>query len=1044
MTLTDLSVRRPVLATVMSMVLVIFGAFAFDQLTVREYPDIDKPVISINTTYRGASARVVETRVTQILEDSISGIAGIDTINSTSREESSSISIEFSNTRDIDSAANDVRDRVSRAISNLPDDSGIPQVAKADSDARAIIWVVLTSDRMNQLELTDYAERYLIDSFSTVSGVASVRVGAGRRYAMRIWLDVSAMAARGITAQDVESALSNQHVEIPSGRIESINREISVRTDSALRTPEEFRNVVIKRGSRGYLVRLGEIADVALGPQDVRSELRANGESAIGLGIVKQSKANTLDVADGVANQVSRLKPTLPQSMNLDVSYDQSIFVRQSIKEVFIALSIALVLVVGVIFIFLRSLSATLIPAIVIPVSVVASFIVLAALGYSINVLTLLAYVLAIGLVVDDAIVVLENIHRRIENGEPPLLAAVRGGRQITFAVVATTAVLVAVFVPISFMEGNTGRLFREFGVAVAVAVIMSSAVALSLVPMLSARLLPAKGQSVGLYRLTEPGFAVMHRIYRWILMRCLNVPLVILAVGLGISGIAYELMRELPREFVPVEDRGMIFIPVSAPEGASLEYTRRYVLDIEKALLPLRDRGDAERIFTILAPSFGRPGQVNSAFSAVRLTDWSDRKLSQQQIVAEIAPKLAAVPGVRAFPINPASLGQRSFSAPIQMVLGGPTYEKLAEWSNRIVERIRADNPNLLNVNADYTETRPELKVTIYRDRASELGISIEEVGRTLEMLLGARFVTTFIHGGKEYNVIIQSRAEDRETPQDLHRIYVRSQTSGELIALSNLINFEAVASASELKRVDRLRAITISASLAPGYPMGDAVAFLDQVASEVMPHEARVSYKGESREYKRSSTSIYTTFGLALLIVFLVLAAQFESFIHPLIIMLVVPLAVTGAFGAMMLSDLSINIYTQIGIIMLIGLIAKNSILIVEFANQLRDRGESIHAAISAAALARLRPILMTTIATAFGAMPLAFSSGAGSEARVSLGIVIIGGVGFATLLSLFVVPVLYSVLARFTHPSGRIARRLSALELEHTTSVVTPVTD
>ena len=1040
MILSDVSIRRPVLATVLSAVLLIFGLFAFDQLTVREYPDIDKPVVSVNTTYRGASSQIIETQVTQIIEEAIAGIEGIDTITSNSREESSSVSIEFKINRDIDGAANDVRDRVARAIGRLPEEAEIPRVAKTDSDARAIIWVAMTSDRLSQLELTDYAERFLVDPLSTVSGVARVRVGAGRRYAMRIWLDAAAMAARELTAQDVETALRRQNVELPSGRIESIRREVSVRTESALKTPEEFRDVVVKQGN-DYLVRLGEIARVELGPEDVRSELRANGQNAVGLGIVKQSKANTLDVANGIADEVERLRPTLPEGMALDVSYDQSIFIRQSIQEVFVAIGIALTLVLAVIFVFLRSFRATLIPVMAIPVSVIASFMVLAALGYSINVLTLLAMVLAIGLVVDDAIVVLENIHRRIERGEPPLLAAVRGARQIAFAVIATTIVLVAVFVPISFMEGNTGRLFREFGIAVAAAVIFSSLVALTLTPMMCSKLLrPAREEAV-LYRLTEIGFAAMHRGYGWLVARSLNMPIVVLAIGIAVSGLAYELFQRLPREFAPVEDRGVIFIPISAPEGASLEYTRRYVLEIEEALQPLRDRGDAVRIFTILAPSFGRPGQVNSAFSLVRLKDWGDREISQQAVVGEIFPKLLAVPGVRAYAINPASLGQRFFSAPIQMVIGGPTYEVLAEWGGRIVDRTRAENPSLINVDLDYKETRPELKVEIDRNRAGDLGISIEEIGRTLEVLLGARFVTTFVRGGKEYNVVLQARAEDRANPDDLHRLYVRSQTTGRLIPLSNLVTFEEAAGARELKRVDRLRAVTVSASLAPGYPIGDAVAYLDQVAADVMPPEARVTYQGESREFKRSTTALYVTFGLALLIVFLALAAQFESFMHPLIIMLAVPLAVTGAFGAMLLTDLSLNVYTQIGIIMLIGLIAKNSILIVEFANQLRDRGYDIRSAVSEAAVTRLRPILMTTIATAFGAMPLALASGAGAESRRALGIVIIGGISVATLLSLFLVPVLYFLLARFTKPSGHIARRLSAMEVEHGEFVAAP---
>jgi multidrug efflux pump len=999
---------------------------------VREYPDIDPPVVSVNTTYRGASAQIIETQVTQIVEDAVAGIEGIKTIESTSREESSSVSITFHLSRDIDSAANDVRDRVARIVGRLPEETDVPRVAKTEADARPIMWVAMTSDRMDGLELTDYAERFLVDRLSIVAGVASIRIGAQRRYAMRIWLDKRAMAARELTVQDIEEALRRQNVELPSGRIESLQREFGVRTESALKTPAEFRKIVVREGE-GYLVRLGEVARIELGAEDDRSELRANGRNAIGLGIVKQSKANTLDVANGIREVVDLLRPTLPEGMSLDVSYDQSLFISQSIHEVFVALSIAFSLVVGVIFVFLRSLRATLIPVMAIPVSIIAAITVLAALDYSVNVLTLLALVLSIGLVVDDAIVVLENVHRRIEEGEPPLLASLRGTRQIAFAVIATTLVLVAVFIPISFLEGNTGRLFREFGVAVAAAVLFSSLVALSLTPMMCSKLLRTARDEGLLYRLTEPLFVGLRVGYRWLLERALGMPIVVIALGIAVSGVAYNLFQALPTEFAPTEDRGIIFIPITAPDGSSLEYTRRYVLEIEKELLPLVDQGIAVRVFTILAPGFGRPGQVNSAFSFLRLRHWNEREVKQQEVTRRIFPMLLSKPGVRAYAINPPSLGQRGFSAPVQMALGGPSYEVLAEWRDRVLARAR-DNPRLLNVNSDYEETRPELNIEIDRNRAADLGVSIADIGRTLETMLGARFVTTFSGAGKEYNVVVQARPEDRATPGDLSNMYVRSTTSGRLIPLANLVGYREGSGARQLNRVDRLRAITISASIAPGYTIGEAVAFLEQVGREELPQEARVSWKGVSREYKESSTALYFTFGMALLIVFLVLAAQFESFIHPLIIILAVPLAITGALASMLWAGLSINVYTQIGMIMLIGLIAKNGILIVEFANQLRDRGQDIYTAVRDASAVRLRPILMTTIATIFGAMPLAMASGAGAEAREALGIVIIGGVAFASLLSLFAVPVLYLVFARFTKPTGFIERRLSAMEAEH----------
>ncbi len=1037
MILSDIAVKRPVLATVMSLVLVIFGLFSYRELAVREYPDVDPPIVSVSTTYKGASAAIIESQVTQVLEDAVAGISGIKTINSTSREESSSISVEFDLAREIEAAAADVRDRVARFVRRLPDEADNPRIAKSEADARAIMWIALTSDRLDGLQLTDFAERFLVDRLSIVPGVASVRIGAARRYAMRVWLDKRAMAARNVTVMDVEQAIRRQNVELPSGRIESEQREFSVRTDSALKRPEEFRDIVIREAD-GYLVRLGEVAAVEIGAESERSELRANGRNAVGLGIVRQSKSNTLEVANGVKEVVAVLRDTLPEGVYLDVSYDQSIYISQSIKEVFIALSIAMALVVGVIFVFLRSFRATMIPAVAIPVSIIASMSVLAALGYSVNVLTLLALVLAIGLVVDDAIVVLENIHRRIEEGEPPLLGSLRGARQIGFAVIATTVVLVAVFVPISFLEGNTGRLFREFGVAVAAAVMVSSFVALTLTPMMCSKLLkPPKDEGL-LYRLSEWLFEAMTALYRRLLGWTLKIPLVIVAAAVAVSGIAYVLFGKLPQELAPTEDRGVFFVSITGPEGASLENTRRYVLEIEGLLQPLLDQGIAQRVFTIVAPGFGRPGQVNRAFSFVRLKNWDERSVSQQDVVRGVFGKLMGVPGVRAFAINPPSLGQRRFNEAIQMVIGGPDYGILQQWSQRLADAARKDK-RLFNISTDYRETRPELRVAIDRDRAAGMGVSIEEVGRTLETLLGSRTAGTFDQDGKLYNVIMRARPEDRNTPDDLSNIHVRSGTTNRLLPLANFVKFRESVGARELKRVDRLRAVTVSASISPGTTIGEATTLLEDLGAHELPAEARITWKGQSREFKDSSAALYFTFGMALLIVFLALAAQFESFIHPLIIMVAVPLAVTGALAAMLVHGLSLNVYSQIGIIMLIGLTAKNAILIVEFANQLRDAGYGLVEATIEASVTRLRPILMTTISTALGALPLALASGAGAESRETIGIVIIGGISFSTVLSLFVVPVFYLLLARFTKPAGFIARRLSDMEADYRQRVV-----
>ncbi len=1028
MVLSDVSIKRPVFATVISLLLVVLGLAAFMRLSVREYPAIDPPIVSIVTVYKGASNDVVESRITELVESTVAGIEGVKTITSNSREERSQVVIEFRVGRDVDAAAADVRDRIGRIMARLPDTADLPVITKVDSDARAIVWFTLASDKLNQMEMTDYARRYIVDRLSIVPGVASVFISGERRFAMRIWVDRQAISARSLTVEDIETAIKRQNVDLPGGRIESTQREFTVKTNSRLSTPDEFRKIIVAtRG--GYQIRLGEVAKVEVAPEDDRSEMRANGRGAIGIGVLRQSTANTLSVADGAKAEMEVLRKAMPPEIDVLVGYDESIFIRQSINEVFHALFVGMGLVILVIFLFLRSVRATLIPAVSIPVSIIGSFTVLAALGFSINVLTLLALVLAIGIVVDDAIVVLENIHRRIEEGEPPLLAAMRGARQIAFAVIATTLTLMAVFVPISFMEGNTGRLFTEFGIALAASVLFSGLVALSLSPMMCSKWLRSHESEGWFYRITEHVFTGMNAAYRWMLVRALGAPLIVLAIGLVVSGVAYGLWRDLPKEFAPVEDRGVIIVQVSSPEGASLAYTRQQVQEIEKHLFKLLEEGQAYVVMGNIAPGFQRPAPVNTANVFVRLKSWSERTRAQQDMARELAPKISAIPGVRATVINPASLGQRGIQQPIQFVIGGSDYETLRDWRNRIMERAGRDS-RFLSLDSNYKENKPELRVRIDRSKAADLGVSVEQVGRTLEIMFGSREVNTYVERGEEYKVIVQARAEDRATPRDLANIFVRGG-AGQLIPLSNLVSFVEAAGPQELNRVDRLRSITISASLAPGFTMAEALETLENIVAQELPPEVRISYQGQSREFKESSSSLYITFGLALIIVFLVLAAQFESWIHPLIIMLAVPLAVTGGLLALVLTGISLNIYSQIGMILLIGLMAKNGILIVEFANQLRDEGKSIHEAVLEASVVRLRPILMTSIATVCGAVPLAIATGAGAESRSAIGWVIIGGVSFATVMTSFIIPCLYLLLARFTKPISAIAQRLATLE-------------
>ncbi|WP_404366187.1 efflux RND transporter permease subunit [Marinobacter sp.] len=1024
MILSDISIKRPVFATVISLLIVVFGLAALFGLPVREYPDIDPPQVSISTDYTGAAAEVVDTQITQLVEGAISGIEGIRSIESSTEQGESRTSIEFSTSRDVDIAANDVRDAVARVADQLPEAADSPRIQKADSDARPMMWVTLRSDVWDSAELSDFAERVLSDRLSVLDGVASVRIGGERRYAIRVWLDQDRLASRNITVAEVEQALRANNVELPAGTIESRSRDFTVRAEGRLSTVEEFRDLVVRRDGN-ELLRLGEVASVQMGVESDTSRLRANGVTAIGMGIIRQSKSNTVAVSDAVQAELVRIRQNLPPEVTIAESYDESIFIRASIREVMITLGISVSLVILVIFMFLRSWRATLIPAVTIPVAIIGAFIGLGALGFSINVLTLLAIILAIGLVVDDAIVMLENIQRRIDDGEPPLLASFRGAKQVAFAVIATTLTLVAVFVPISFMGGNVGRLFGEFGFTLATAVVVSSLVALTLAPMLCSKWLrhsPESAEGHRLWAASERVLNGLNRGYERMLRFSLRQPGLLL--GLGVAGmvIAVVIFPRLPQELAPTEDRGVIIMPASAPRGSTAEYTDYHVRKIEERLLPYIDAGVADRLISIV----GFREEADRGFLIMGLVPWQDRDVRQQAIADELYPKLAEVPGVRSVAVNPAGLGQRGFSQPIEFVIGGPDYGTVQRWSQEILEQAKS-NPNLRNLETDFELTRPELRVSIDRQRAADLDVTVQDVGLTLQTMLASRQVTTFLDRGREYDVIVQARDADRASPGDLGQIFLRPRVGGELVPLQALVDVAEIGANPDLRRIDRLPAVVISGSLAPGYDLGAALEYLNGLTVDYLPAEARVSYKGLSREFEESSSAIYVTFGLAFLIVFLVLAAQFESWIHPMIIMLSVPLAVTGALIALLLTGISLNIYSQIGIIMLLGLMAKNGILIVEFANQLRDRGHSVHDAILEGAILRFRPVLMTTISTIFGAIPLVIATGAGAESRASIGVVVLGGLIFATTLTLFIIPVLYNLLARFAKSTNSVQQAL-----------------
>ena len=1028
MILSDQSVRRPVFASVISLLLVILGLAAMMNLPVRQYPDVESPVVSIDTRYRGASAEVVETKVTQVIEDRVAGIEGIVKLTSSSRDERSDIRIEFDLGRDVDAAANDIRDRVSRVLDQLPTEADPPEIAKADNSTQAVMFLNLTSDRMNGLEITDYADRYLVDRFSTVPGVARVNISGARRYAMRIWLDRQSLAARGLTVLDIENALRSENVELPAGRLESESREFTLRTDTGFNTEGDFKSLVVGRGADGQLVRLGEVADVRIGAENERSIARANGESAVSLAIEQLSKANSVLVSRAVRDEVLALADELPEGMVLSVNYDRAEFIEASMNEVYKALAVALLLVLVVIYFFLGSFRATLIPAIVVPISVVSTFIVMGAMGYTVNILTLLGLVLAIGLVVDDAIVVLENIYRRIEEGQKPLLAALDGSKEIGFAVVATTLVLIAVFVPLSYIEGDVGRLFREFGITLAAAVLFSSLVALTLTPMLCSKILRGRELRSGLPAKVDQFFMWLRKHYQRLLERVIEWPKVMLSLVVIITGLAILLSQSLPTEYAPNEDRGAFFVSLRAPEGATLETMDRSTRQLEEILATQVGEGKPIKRYLTRLPGWGSSA-VNSSLMIVLLTHWDDREQTDQEIASWLRSETGAIPGARIFPRTPRALGIRGGGSPVQLVLGGPDYEQLKEWRDKMLIAMQ-DIPELQNSDSDFQERKPQMKINVDRNRAATLGVSLSNVGRTLETMLGSRTVTTYVDRGREYNVILQGADADRSSTDDLSNLYVRSSQTNQLVPLSNLVVVTEMAGPSQLKRFDRMRSITVSASLAEGARLGDAIEKLYQVAQDTLPASARISWDGESEEYLNSGSSLYLTFALALLIVFLVLSAQFESFINPMIILVTVPLALTGALLGLWAYGSSINVFSQIGAILLIGLSAKNGVLIVEFANQLRDRGMRFREAVVEAASVRLRPILMTSACTTFGALPLLLGTGAGAEARQPIGIVVVYGVTISAVLTLFVVPALYVLFARSTSSPQHVSRVIERL--------------
>lgn len=1037
MVLSDISIKRPVLATVMNLVIVIFGIIAFQELSLRGYPNIDPPVISVETKYPGASANVVESKITQLLEDQLAGVEGLRVISSESKEAVSQISLEFSLDRNIDAAANDVREAVNRVLDRLPEDSKPPQVIKSDADSAVIVWFTASSTQLSQLELSDYVDRHITDRFKVIDGVSRVQNWGERRYVMRITLDSTAMAARGISANQIETILRNENVELPAGKIESADREFTIRVTRPYNTPEEFGDIVVARGKstsnqEGHLVKLKEVAQVEIAAHNERSLFRgvlhqgSPGENLVGIGLVKQSSANTVDVVRSARKIAEEIQKGLPGDIKLRVTYDTAVFLERSVEEVYITIGFSLILVILVIYFFLGSWRATLIPAITVPASLAGACIVAWFLGFSINILTLMACVLAIGLVVDDAIVVLENIHRRIEQGQKPLLAALHGSREVAFAVVATALVLVAVFTPIVFMEGNISRLFGEFSLTLAAAVAFSAFVALTLCAMLCSRLLKEKTTETSRKTSFERGFQRCEKIYQEKIATLTQKPKLAMMV-LALSSLLVLLyFYKIPREFDPGEDRGIFLLIVQSPEGASFEFTQNVTMEVERRMQIKMQEGDIDHMLFRI-PGF--KGGVSSGLGLIMLTAWEDREKSADQIMMETQALLADIPGVHIFTFMRKPLAVAS-GQPLEVVIGGDTYEELSEWSNTLLKAVY-ENPKILRPIVDLRETQPQLQVRIDRQRAADLGVSVSNIGRTLETMLGEREVTTFVQRGEEYDVLIKGDEKQFRSKADLQTLYVRSDSTGEPVPLSNLVIIEESAGAASLTRFNRMRSFTLSAGLAEGYATSDALEFIQQAVSTHLPPHALIDYKGLTLEYIRSSSSIALVIGIALLMVYLVLAAQFESFVHPFIILLTVPFALLGALMALDVMGMTINVYSQIAMIMLIGLAAKNGILMVEFANQLRDRGMDCLEAIQTAAVQRLRPIVMTSLTAAIGALPLMLGTGAGASTRMIVGVVVFAGVILSTAMTLFIVPPMYALLAKNSGSPNAVENKLKELE-------------
>ena len=1024
MFLTDLSIKRPVVASVMSIILVIFGIITFQEIPTDELPDVQPPVVTIQTDYKGASAEIIDTQITQKIEDFVGGTPGLETIDSFSEDESSRITLTFETDLDLDDVTNDVRSSVARVIDNLPEGAKAPEIFKESAGMRTTMWLSFSSVAMTDLELTDYADRFLTDTFSTVPGVGRVRLGGERETSLRVWLDPIALAARDLTTQEVEQALRKENVEFPAGRIESKDIDLTIKLDKAYQNLENYKKLPLKRAKDGSIITLEDVARVEIGAASTRTLFKGDGKQVVGIGIYQQSDANTIDVANGIKNKIKEIKRTLPEGTSLEVSFDRSRYIKSAISEVYKTLFVALILVTIIIYLFLGNVRALIVPAVALPVSLISTFLAIYIFDFSINLFTLMALVLAIGIVVDDAIVMLENIVRRIELGESPLVAAYKGAKQVSFAIIATTVVLVAVFVPLVFIKGITGVLFTQTAITLASAVIISSFVALSLSPMLASKFLKknmVKSKIVTRFEIFLRGIT---SAYKQSLTLWINKKKIIISFLGTTLALTIFLFNFTPKELIAPEDRGAFFVIIKAPQGSGFNFTKSKAEEIEAMLLPELGKGEYRKLI-MRVPGFGKSSkQVNSGFIIVLLEDWSKRKRHGVKILRESFAKIGRVPGVLAFSVMPQGIRTGGIESPVQFVILGNTYDQLIEWK-KIIKREARKNPGLSSIQDDFDLNKPQLNVQINQKKAADLGVSTEDIGRTIETIFGSKTVTKFTQDGKEYSIILQGDIKDRQEPESISKVFVRSKNNEKLISVSNFVEYSEEGQSPFLARYNRQKAVTISARLVGDYSLDEALKFLVDIVEKNTP-QAKIAYKGESEEYKKTNNELYIIFALALITAYLAMCAQFESWRHPFTIMLTVPLAILGGLLGLLVVGSSLNVYSQIALIILIGLAAKNGILIVEFTNQLRKDGRKLEEAIVEASTIRLRPILMTSLSTIFGVIPLIIGTGPGAASRLTVGITIFGGMLFSTFFTLYVIPTIYSIV-------GKNEKNIDAVEVE-----------